>query len=54
MSDLCRECGEHCTFNCCENSENGLECDESCMGEYISNCCGAPPYDPDPDYDMER
>lgn len=37
--DICRECGEHCEFD--------EETNES-------NCCGAPPYDMDPDLDMER
>ena len=36
--DLCRECGEHTSFD-----EEGL-----------SECCGAKPYDTDPDIDMER
>lgn len=36
--DICSECGEHAEFS----EEEG------------SNCCGASPYDTDPDYDMER
>lgn len=40
--DICSSCGEHCEF---EDTEEG----------YLSNCCGANPYDTDYeiDYDIE-
>lgn len=39
--DVCSSCNDHCEF---EDTEDG----------YFSNCCGAKPYDSDPDVDMER
>jgi hypothetical protein len=39
--DICSECGEHAEFE---------ETDDGC----VSNCCGAKPYDTDPDINMER
>lgn len=39
--DICKNCGEHAEF---EETDNGRE----------SNCCGAGPYDPDYETDMER
>ena len=38
MSDICQDCKEHTEFD-----EDGL-----------SECCGATPYNMDPDIDMER
>lgn len=40
--DICSSCGEHAEF--------GNEEDDS----FVSNCCGASPYNSDPDVDMER
>lgn len=39
--DICKECGEHAEF---EDTDDGC----------VSTCCGASPYDTDPDVDMER
>lgn len=39
--DICSECGEHTEF-------------EETDGGGASSCCGAKPYDTDPDVDMER
>lgn len=39
--DICSDCGEHAEF---EETEKGCQ----------SVCCGAKPYDTDPDVDMER
>ena len=41
--DICNECKDHA----------GFEEDEE-TGECYSECCDAPPYDTDPDWDMER
>ena len=48
--DICRDCGEHAAFYCCENAENGEDCEENCPGDTVSNCCGAGPYDSGGDY----
>jgi hypothetical protein len=39
VCDICTECGEHAEFD---------------KGTGESNCCGAGPYDSDPDIDTER
>jgi hypothetical protein len=39
--DICSACGEHTGFE---------ETDDGCLSE----CCGAPAYDTDPDVDMDR
>lgn len=52
--DLCRACGEHAEFYCCEESEDGEDCLDSCGRRLTSNCCGAGPYDSDPYVNMER
>lgn len=40
--DICSSCGEHADW------------EESDDGDTLSACCGAGPYDTDPDIDMER
>lgn len=52
--DICSECKDHAAFYCCEAAEQGLECQDDCTGEMVSNCCGAGSYSTDSDWDMER
>ncbi len=51
--DLCSECQEHASFACCEEALDGLECGPECEGGFESNCCGAPAYATDFEYEIE-
>lgn len=48
MTGICAECKDHCGF------EPEVDKDGEETGQYYSECCGASPYDMDPDVDMER